>query len=209
MSQPKTARVKRRHEQSRQEFVDGARRVLERDGLHALTLEALGTELGVTKPAVYHYFSNKQELLRVLIAADIIELTAAMRAAIDAAPDGAAALCGLVRAFVAFYRERHEAFVLDNLWPQLVGLGAVGFDRRRVAEDVDPHMIACFGALESKLRAGKLPHGTNPRRLAVTAWATAFGITSYASMTSRGAGALHGVDDLVAEACAMLERSLS
>jgi TetR/AcrR family transcriptional regulator, tetracycline repressor protein len=48
---------------SRETIVDAALELVERDGLEALTMRALGKRLGVEGMALYTYFSSKDELL--------------------------------------------------------------------------------------------------------------------------------------------------
>jgi AcrR family transcriptional regulator len=48
---------------TRQRIAEAALRVIDRDGLGALTMKRLGSELGVEAMSVYFHFSNKDEIL--------------------------------------------------------------------------------------------------------------------------------------------------
>jgi AcrR family transcriptional regulator len=59
---------------SRPEILRAALPILERDGVDALTVRSVADELGVSSPAVYHYFDGRDDLLdRVceLVAAQV------------------------------------------------------------------------------------------------------------------------------------------
>jgi TetR/AcrR family transcriptional regulator, tetracycline repressor protein len=47
-----------------EEVVTKALEIIDRDGLAALSLRRLGSELGVTGAALYHHFADKDEILR-------------------------------------------------------------------------------------------------------------------------------------------------
>ena len=59
----KTARWERRPEERPQELLEAALRVFATHGYRTTRLEQVAAAAGVTKGAVYHYFSNKEELL--------------------------------------------------------------------------------------------------------------------------------------------------
>ena len=65
----------RQREHTHEEFVDAAIRIVDADGLEALTLRRLGLDVGVSYTAVYTYFKTREELVAVLvdrISADVI-----------------------------------------------------------------------------------------------------------------------------------------
>ncbi|WP_216893679.1 TetR/AcrR family transcriptional regulator [Nocardia alni] len=51
----------------REEVITKALDIIDRDGLEALSLRRLGTELGVTGAALYHHFADKEEILRGVV----------------------------------------------------------------------------------------------------------------------------------------------
>ena len=65
----------RPREHTREEFVAAAVRIVDTEGLDALTLRRLGTEVGVSFTALYTYFSTREDLIAALVdavTADII-----------------------------------------------------------------------------------------------------------------------------------------
>ncbi|CAO5146773.1 TetR family transcriptional regulator [Frankia sp. AiPs1] len=61
MGRPKLPLVDRR------EAISKALDIIDRDGLDALSLRRLGTELGVSGAALYHHFTDKNEILRGVV----------------------------------------------------------------------------------------------------------------------------------------------
>ncbi|WP_067683495.1 TetR/AcrR family transcriptional regulator [Nocardia miyunensis] len=51
----------------REDVVIKALDIIDKDGLEALSLRRLGTELGVTGAALYHHFADKEEILRGVV----------------------------------------------------------------------------------------------------------------------------------------------
>jgi AcrR family transcriptional regulator len=68
-----------------QEIKQVARAILVQQGADAVSLRAIAREMGMTAPALYRYFGSHEELLKHVIADIFVELTADLRAAIDAA----------------------------------------------------------------------------------------------------------------------------
>ncbi|WKU42705.1 TetR/AcrR family transcriptional regulator [Streptomyces sp. VNUA116] len=52
---------------SREEVVTTARRIVDAEGVHRLTMRRLATEIGSTPMALYHHVRNKEELLVLLL----------------------------------------------------------------------------------------------------------------------------------------------
>ena len=53
---------------SRDEIVDAAMEVTQRDGLDGLTMRAVGAQLGVTPMAIYYHVRDKEELVELVVA---------------------------------------------------------------------------------------------------------------------------------------------
>src|ERR1700687_3724472 len=82
------ARRERRRDQSRLKFIDAARRVLVRSGVAALTLDAVAEEVGVSKTALYYYFSSQEALLFELVFVAAETEARAIRDAVERTKDG-------------------------------------------------------------------------------------------------------------------------
>lgn len=61
---PKNARSKML---THEEIIDAALRLIQAQGLSGITMRAVATELGVTPMAMYHYFADKNELIRTVV----------------------------------------------------------------------------------------------------------------------------------------------
>lgn len=92
-------------------IVAAGRRLLERDGLDGLTMQAIADAVGVRAPSLYKRVRDRRELIR-LIADDVArELTRRLDGA-RAGADPRADLAALARAFRTFVHEAPEAYGL-------------------------------------------------------------------------------------------------
>lgn len=66
------------------QIVDAARMLLERDGWAALSMRALGNQLGIKAPSLYKHFDNKDALRAALGGIALAESGARLHAVIDA-----------------------------------------------------------------------------------------------------------------------------
>lgn len=62
------------HGELRPTLIDGARRILEEDGLDALTLRGVARRVGVSRQAPYHHFADLHALLAAVAATGFREL---------------------------------------------------------------------------------------------------------------------------------------
>ncbi len=80
-------------------LLDGAVSCIEREGLRRLTMSAVATRSGVAKATLYNHFRTKDDVLRALVAREVVLVADAADAAAGAAPAGTApAAVGLARA---------------------------------------------------------------------------------------------------------------
>src|SRR5262245_4948860 len=91
------ARRERRREHSRTEILEAARRVLLREGIAATTMDAVASEVGVTKTALYYYFASKDALLFELVFGIYERHASDVQTAVDAAASGSDALGAIIR----------------------------------------------------------------------------------------------------------------
>ncbi|WP_330302404.1 MULTISPECIES: TetR/AcrR family transcriptional regulator [unclassified Streptomyces] len=86
--------------QVRQEVKTAALRQLAEGGPEALSLNAIAKQVGMTGPALYRYFTNRDSLLTELVIDAYGDLASALARAADAgATDAVARLTAVVRAF--------------------------------------------------------------------------------------------------------------
>jgi AcrR family transcriptional regulator len=89
-------RGRRDHPLTREEVVDTALRIVDSDGLAALTMRRLGADLGVEAMALYHHVSGKEALLDL-----VVERMRSQMRLTDPLPDDPA---GLLEALFVEYR---------------------------------------------------------------------------------------------------------
>jgi AcrR family transcriptional regulator len=74
--------------QVRQEVKEAALRQLAEAGPGALSISAIGKQLGVSGPAVYRYFASRDDLVTELVIDAYHDLANALAAAVSSVPDG-------------------------------------------------------------------------------------------------------------------------
>lgn len=80
----------------RNQLIDAAERLVAEKGYLAVRLEDIGAAVGISGPAIYRHFPNKEALLVELLVGISTRLLAGARDVIDGAPDPSAALEGLI-----------------------------------------------------------------------------------------------------------------
>jgi AcrR family transcriptional regulator len=114
----------------RAQLLDVARRVFGNSGFHAVSMETVAKEAGVTKPILYDHFPSKKDLYLALIDADLAVLHEEVRAALDSPKGNRERIRASFQAYFDFVDEHAEGFRL--LMQETVG-AEVEF-RDRVAE---------------------------------------------------------------------------
>lgn len=199
------ARKARRHADHRGALMAAARRLLAARGVSGFSVAAVAAEAGVSKSAFYYYFPSLEALVAAWSEQALEAEADALVAAVDAAPDGIAALGALLRARVALYAADFDAFRLLYLWPQVLGM-----DPAATARIAYPRSARVQGRLEDRLivcrAAGLLREGVHPRRLSLVPWVTAQGLLSLASgLEAVGGGLRFPIEQMAEEACAAIE----
>lgn len=77
----------RPREHSRDDFLDAAIRIVDAEGLEALTLRRLGLDVGVSYTAVYTYFKTREDLIAALVDRISEEIIAGIAPSGDSARD--------------------------------------------------------------------------------------------------------------------------
>ncbi len=185
VEQRRVARRERRRERSREEILEAARRVLLRGGVGALTVEAVAREVGVTKTALYYYFSSKDALLFELMF-EILETHAkAVHDSVEKAKDGADALGRLIRTSVKEFAPRLEDFRLAFLQGQVASPGSVHFDEVQFARIRPLNDLWLAGAADKLARGrkkGSRGGPVEPRLMAFLAYLAALGLLTMKGM---------------------------
>jgi AcrR family transcriptional regulator len=113
----------------RAQLLDVARRVFGSSGFHAVSMETVAKEAGVTKPILYDHFPSKKELYLALIDADLSVLHERVRVALDSPSGNRERIRASFQAYFDFVDEHAGGFRL--LMQEAVG--AEDVFRERVA----------------------------------------------------------------------------
>jgi AcrR family transcriptional regulator len=114
----------------RAQLLEVARRVFGTSGFHAVSMEAVAKEAGVTKPILYDHFSSKKDLYLALIDADLAVLHDNVRQALDSPIGNRERIRASFEAYFDFVDEEADGFRL--LMQETVG--AERDFRERVAQ---------------------------------------------------------------------------
>lgn len=101
---------------TKQEIISAAFRVWGRELYQSMSLAELAQELGVSKPALYRHFKNKQELLEAMYESFFDEYAAFIKPQYDTAvqtQDAAESLFIMIRIMVEYYLRHKEGFIFS------------------------------------------------------------------------------------------------
>jgi TetR/AcrR family transcriptional repressor of lmrAB and yxaGH operons len=150
-------------ERTRRKLVDATAALLRRQGYHATGLSDIVTESGAPRGSVYFYFpGGKDELAR----AALLESSAAWRARLDAATQGARDLGEAIDAAVALLADDLESSGWDNGCP--VAAVALESTSELVRRTVAEHFESWQGVLGERIAALGVPAAA-ARQLATVA----------------------------------------
>ena len=96
------------------DFLDAAMRIVDAEGLDALTFRRLGEEVGVSFTAVYTYFESRQDLVENLAGRMIAEVLASADTSDSAPRDRIISLAMAVRAGMAKHPRALPAFLVSS-----------------------------------------------------------------------------------------------
>jgi len=195
------ARRERRRSQSREEILEGAERLLLREGVGAVTVDKVAKEVALTKAALYYYFSSKEELLFQVMFRHLMAEAEAVSAAVERTDNGADALKAIIRTVVEHYRGNMHTFRLIYMHGQVAG--PVFSPAGEMLERVRPINGLMYGGAQARLeqdrRDGLLPDETEPRRLAFVAHMAALGVLTMKGMVEVAGDPLIHTDEALIE----------
>ena len=159
------------------EVVNAALEILTEQGVDGLTLSAVADRLDYTKPALYHYFSSKEDLVRSVVLSVLHGEAEHLVAAVGADVKRDNVLGTLVHAFYEHYRPRLHAYRLVYCKFQLMDLGALGVNKELIRSDINPSSNRVIDAVVGVLCDGDAqPAPERARALAFSAWLAAVGL---------------------------------
>jgi AcrR family transcriptional regulator len=160
------------HGALREELLAACRKLIEAEGIGAVSLRRVAREAGVSPGAPYHHFPDRAALLAALSAQGFELLAERLAQARAAAADPLAALGGLVEAYVEFAHEQPAYFQL-MFRPEL--------SRSEKTPDLETAGEAAFQLLVEVVqecqRAGVAPGG-DPGPVAAMVWALGHGLAA-------------------------------
>ncbi len=176
----------------RREIVEAARRCFIRSGFHQTTTDEICREASITPGGLYHYFANKEELIKAVIQYAAAGALQMVHEAAEKEPDPRSALRRMGAFFLqAFFEPDFENIARLDLetWSEALrnpgllqiiheGRGATrdsiaevireGVRRGDLTEKIDPVALAnLFSAINTGLRLGRLlgPNDVDPNKV--------------------------------------------
>jgi len=166
--------VERRRRASRElmrgEILAAAQNIIRTQGMDALSLRALAKAVGVTAPALYEYFSNKEAILRALFVEGSQVMLARMEQTILGSEPGVQRVLAVLNGYRRFAREEPDYFRLlfGTVEPPL-----------ELSEDEYAGMKAIFGRftgiIAEAITQGDLTQ-LPPETLSCSLWALVHGV---------------------------------
>lgn len=160
------------HGELRRALLDAALRVVEKEGVSAVTLQALARRAGVSSGAPYHHFESREQLLAAIAQEGLLMMVVEMKRQAETAEPGASAhLEALGRGYVRFALA-HPGHFRVMFRPEL---------RRYLAKDLAKALGEGLTMLEEAVvrcqEEGLAPAG-DPRPYVLLAWSAVHGASS-------------------------------
>jgi len=187
------------HGALREELLEACVRLIEAEGIGAVSLRRVAREAGVSPGAPYHHCPDRAALLAAISVRGFQQLETDLTAVRSSAATFRAALLALTVAYVEFAR-RHKAYFQLMFRPELSQ--PEKHPDARVAGD------AAFAVLTDVVAGCGV---ADPEGLSVSLWAFAHGLASLAidgQLDHRGELWCTSVDDLIARATRFVESVL-
>ena len=155
---PPTARVRAKAER-RDALLSSAAQLFAGRGFDGVSIEDLGSSVGVSGPAVYRHFPSKQAVLAALLVGVSEGLLVGGQAVVSSAPDDESALAGLVRFHVDFaLRDPDVIRVQDR------DLGALSPQDRASVRDLQRRYVDLWVDVLARLQPDSGPRRAPPAR---------------------------------------------
>jgi AcrR family transcriptional regulator len=155
-------------------LLQAALRTIQKQGVHALTLRAVGEELGVSRSALYRHFADKAALLAAVAREGFRQLRVELEGAWERGGKGRAGFDAMGEAYVRF------AITQPSHYRVMFGSG---FERAADDTELTREGARAFGVLLDSLidqqRQGSIQRD-DPRQLAHFIWALVHGIAMLA-----------------------------
>jgi TetR/AcrR family transcriptional regulator len=202
------SRTERKRAAQRAELVAAARRALARAGIGGLTLDAVASEAGVSKPSVHYYFASKEALGAAVVVEVALEEIALFLEATKDARTFRDACDAAIAAFVERYESDFESFRVHYVWSQVFR------SREPVLEALPRAAGPLLDRLEHLARAdqlrGELASSFDARALVNVVAAVACGIIMrFALFEASGARVMVSLETVAREARLVMAAALT
>ncbi|HEU4581736.1 MAG TPA: TetR/AcrR family transcriptional regulator [Polyangiaceae bacterium] len=162
------------HGDLRRALLEAALRTIQKQGVHALTLRAVGDELGVSRSALYRHFADKSALLAAVAREGFRTLRRELQQAWEHAGKGRAGLDAMGDAYVRF------AIAQPSHYRVMFGSG---FEREaadaELIEEGTRAFLTLMNALIEEQQQGRV-RPDDPEQLANFIWSLVHGIAMLA-----------------------------
>lgn len=185
------------HGDLRRSVLDAGTEAVRSGGSGQLSLRQIATQLGVSTPALYHHFRNKDALLAGIAEAAILALSERLKACL--AEGGSAEDFALTYVHFACQEPHlYELVFSRELW-QMRPQGPFHATAKQLIRNISEHL--------AQLQAsGALPANTDPLRLAQVGWSTLHGLCL---MYNQGLDfSANTIDDIARHAVMLVRRAL-
>ena len=193
-------RVDIKRERTRNEILQAARTILYTQGVGFVSLTSVSSELGLTKQALYHYFSSKEVLIKSLITNLLEEEIIFVISAINNSKRSRNPLGLMIQAFYDHYIDNLDAFRTIYCLSQLYSNAELGLDENTIRENINKTTRNLFDVLEERLTKDGMnrTQRKKKRQLAYTAWLAVLGlITMLGVAESTNDPLIHSDKDLL------------
>jgi len=162
---PKTAY---HHGNLRPALIQCGLELIEREGIHALTLREIGNQLGVSRSAAYRHFKDKAALLSAIAKAGFVKFGKLVRAARKEAGESFAEQMDAMALAYAHFAHEHRAH-FEVMFAALLESGATELGGGRTLRNLE-------GMIRKAQETGEVCPG-DPAILARVIWAMVHGAT--------------------------------
>ena len=203
------ARQQRKRDRSRDDILAAARVVLLREGIAAVTLEAVAREAGMSKTGLYYYFSSKEALVFELVFAALNLHAQRVGHAVTKVETGPEAIAAVIRNTVEAYAPQMDDFRLAYLLGQVSTSTRAAMSPEQL-ERIRPLNDMLFAGTTRLLAAGPQPGPIEPRLLTFLAFLSAIGLLTMKGLVeSQGDPLLYSDDQLITALSTIFARAAS
>ena len=193
-------------EETRARIRAAVREVIARDGIDALTLDAVAERVGVTRQAVLYHFDSRDRLLAETVLEVLANEADALTDAARAARPGVEGVGDFLGAALDWYLADANRFRLLYAVPQLTPL-SITLDEQTLEERVYGVTRRLYDALQERLATGAPGDDVRARRLGLALHTFLIGAACYQGMLEATDDNLvhdwHDIADTLARALAV------